>query len=75
MGAPAHCWHLVCPGWQETACALGICCAVLTRRLYWPVWSNNACLAQIDSLLKALHEAEIEGLQARDYHLTASGVF
>ncbi len=45
-----------------------------TRRLYWPVWSNNAgLLPQIDSLLKALHEAEIEGLQARDYHLTRLG--
>ena len=42
-----------------------------TRRLYWPAWSNDAgLLPQIDSLLKALHEAETEGLQARDYHLT-----
>src|SRR6266849_164011 len=42
-----------------------------TRRLYWPAWSNDAgLLPQIDSLLKALYEAETEGLQARDYHLT-----
>src|SRR5919201_6349210 len=42
-----------------------------TRRLYWPAWSNDAgLLPQIDSLLTALHEAETEGLQARDYHLT-----
>ena len=42
-----------------------------TRRLYWPAWSNDAgLLPQIDSLLKALHEAETEGLQPRDYHLT-----
>jgi murein L,D-transpeptidase YcbB/YkuD len=42
-----------------------------TRRLYWPAWSNDAgLLPQIDSLLKALHEAETEGLQSRDYHLT-----
>jgi murein L,D-transpeptidase YcbB/YkuD len=42
-----------------------------TRRLYWPAWSNDAgLLPQIASLLKALHEAETEGLQARDYHLT-----
>src|SRR5438128_1069595 len=42
-----------------------------TRRLYWPAWSNDAgLLPQIDSLLKALHEADTEGLQARDYHLT-----
>lgn len=45
-----------------------------TRRLYWPAWSNDAgLLAQIDSLLKALHEAETEGLQSRDYHLTRLG--
>jgi murein L,D-transpeptidase YcbB/YkuD len=42
-----------------------------TRRLYWPAWSNDAgLLPQVESLLKALHEAETEGLQARDYHLT-----
>src|SRR5213594_1650992 len=42
-----------------------------TRRLYWPAWSNDTgLLPQIDSLLKALHEAETEGLQSRDYHLT-----
>jgi murein L,D-transpeptidase YcbB/YkuD len=42
-----------------------------TRRLYWPAWSNDAgLLPQIESLLKALHEAETEGLQSRDYHLT-----
>src|SRR5215831_4935272 len=41
-----------------------------TRRLYWPAWSNDAgLLPQIDSLLKALYEAETEGLQTRDYHL------
>ena len=45
-----------------------------TRRLYWPAWSNDAgLLSQIDSLLKALHEAETEGLQARDYHLSRLG--
>src|SRR5262249_48008766 len=41
------------------------------RRLYWPAWSNDAgLLPQIDSLLKALYEADTEGLQSRDYHLT-----
>src|SRR5262252_8591892 len=42
-----------------------------TRRLYWPAWSNDTgLLPQIESLLKALHEADAEGLQSRDYHLT-----
>src|SRR6266849_5555739 len=42
-----------------------------TRRLYWPAWSNDAgLLPQIESLLKALHEAEAEGLQSQGYHLT-----
>jgi murein L,D-transpeptidase YcbB/YkuD len=42
-----------------------------SRRLYWPAWSNDAgLLPQIDSLIKALYEAETEGLQPRDYHLT-----
>ena len=42
-----------------------------TRRLYWPAWSNDAgLLPQIESLLTALHTAEADGLQSRDYHLT-----
>jgi murein L,D-transpeptidase YcbB/YkuD len=42
-----------------------------SRRLYWPAWSNDAgLLPQIDSLIKALYEAETDGLQPRDYHLT-----
>src|SRR6266705_7076314 len=42
-----------------------------TRRLYWPAWSNDAgLLPQVDSLLKALREAESEGLRSQDYHLT-----
>jgi len=42
-----------------------------TRRLYWPAWSNDAgLLPQVDSLLKALREAEHEGLRSQDYHLT-----
>jgi len=42
-----------------------------TRRLYWPAWSNDAgLLPQIESLLKVLYEAETEGLQSQDYHLT-----
>ena len=42
-----------------------------TRRLYWPAWSNDTgLLPQIESLLKALREADAEGLQSRDYHLT-----
>src|SRR5262245_59315989 len=41
-----------------------------TRRLYWPAWSNDTgLLPQIESLLKALHEADGEGLQSGDYHL------
>ena len=42
-----------------------------TRRLYWPAWSNDTgLLPQVDSLLKALREAESEGLRSQDYHLT-----
>ncbi len=42
-----------------------------TRRLYWPAWSNDTgLLPQVDSLLKALREAESEGLRLQDYHLT-----
>src|ERR671931_432783 len=34
-----------------------------TRRLYWPAWSNDTgLLPQLDSLLKALHAVETEGL-------------
>lgn len=42
------------------------------RRLFWPAWSNEIALLlpQIDRLLQALHEADHEGLQPRDYHLT-----
>jgi murein L,D-transpeptidase YcbB/YkuD len=42
-----------------------------TRRLYWPAWSNDTgLLPQVDSLLKALREAEFEGLRLQDYHFT-----
>src|SRR5712691_4504438 len=41
-----------------------------TRRLYWPAWSNNTgLLPQVESLLKALREAEAEGLRPQDYRL------
>jgi len=42
-----------------------------TRRLFWPVWSNdNGLLPQVEGLLTALREAEDEGLKSQDYHLT-----
>ena len=42
-----------------------------TRRLFWPAWSDETgLLPQVESFLKALREAEYEGLKPRDYHLT-----
>jgi murein L,D-transpeptidase YcbB/YkuD len=42
-----------------------------TRRLFWPAWSNDSgLLPQAESLLKALREAEDDGLRPQDYHLT-----
>lgn len=41
-----------------------------SRRLFWPAWSAEATLLpQADQLVKALREAEQEGLRPRDYHL------
>ncbi len=41
-----------------------------TQRLFWPAWSSATGLVpQVESLLQALREAEVEGLRPRDYHL------
>ncbi|MGE3538030.1 MAG: murein L,D-transpeptidase [Candidatus Tectimicrobiota bacterium] len=40
------------------------------RRLFWPAWSSETgFLPQADNLIRALREAELEGLRGRDYHL------
>jgi murein L,D-transpeptidase YcbB/YkuD len=40
------------------------------RRIYQPAWSKeNGPLPQVDSLIRALQDAHLEGLNAEDYHL------
>ena len=40
------------------------------RRAYQPAWiGDNGPFPQVDALLKAIREADREGLKARDYHL------
>src|SRR5262249_981570 len=44
---------------------------VYSPPLYWPaLWNCAGFVAPVEILLKALYEAETEGLQSRDYHLT-----
>lgn len=41
------------------------------RRIYAPAWSgDNGPLPQVDALLKAIREADQEGLRPGDYHLS-----
>jgi len=40
------------------------------RRMYRPAWSeDDGPLLQVDALVKAIHEADREGLRPTDYHL------